>query len=65
MRLKRYVVVNYYTGVIVKRFRTLKRARRWMDKPLKIMGIDFDKHSFMEIVILSDAESNLAQPRFA
>jgi len=53
----KYIAINQLTGIEVKRFRTLWGAKRWMAKPLSIMGLKISKSAMF--IALYDIEDIL------
>jgi len=45
----KYVAVNTLTDINVKGFYTLWGVKRWMRRPMKMVGLKFDKFSFLKV----------------
>lgn len=53
----KYIAINELTNIEVKRFRTLRGAKRWYKKPMKLMGLKISKSSlFIGIHNINDLE---------
>jgi hypothetical protein len=55
----KYVAKNELTGISIRTFRTLRGAKRWYKKPIRLMGLKILKQDmFINIYKISYKESN-------